>query len=92
MKREYTRPQVLIENYILSETVTACGDVSYVDYGNNMSISDAIAALNAMSNLFVASYSCGTNVSENPEALDGTGLCYHGPVESQHGAVFGFNS
>jgi len=90
MKREYTKPQVMIENYFLSESVASCAEVSYYVSTNTMTISDAVAALNAASSLFVSE--CGVDVSKHPEALDGTGFCYHGPVESVQGASFAFNS
>ena len=80
----------MIENYFLSESVASCDIVSFVSTSNTMTINDAVTALNTMDHLFIAG--CDVNVAEHPEALDGTGFCYHGPVESEFGAQFAFNS
>ena len=92
MKREYSKPKIVVENYCLSESVAACQDVTYSTINNNnMSVTDALDALTGMG-LFTAS--CTISADDvDPSVFEALGVCYHGFYTSGNaGTGYSFNS
>ncbi len=93
MKREYTKPQVIVEDYCLSESVAVCEDITVSEYNNNINVEDAWAILTGpFFGLFNAG-SCASDASQaDSSVFAGLGVCYHTSVSPSNGGTFHFNS
>ena len=93
MKREYTKPQVIVEDYCLSESVATCEEITVSQYDNNININQAWEILRgSFFGLFNAG-SCASDASQADSSIfAGLGVCYHTSVSPTEGGVFHFNS
>ena len=95
MKREYTKPQVIVEDYCLSESVATCEEITVSQYNNNININQAWEILtdpNGFFKLFNAG-SCASDASQaDSSVFAGLGVCYHTSVSPSNGGTFHFNS
>ena len=93
MKREYTKPQVIVEDYCLSESVAQCESVFVNTYNNNIDVDAAWAALTGPFFGLFSAGTCNSDASTADESVfAGFGVCYHtynAPTGSQE---YHFNS
>ena len=92
MKREYTKPQVIVEDYCLSESVATCEAITVSEYNNNIDIDQAWEILTGpFFGLFNAG--CVSDASQaDSSVFAGLGVCYHTSVSPSNGGTFHFNS
>lgn len=77
MKKNYRKPTVLIENFVLSEDIASC-DTSYA---NNMDVQNMLADVQGFTGYFNSSLSCSKMAVEGQyTTTDGQQLCYHTSV------------
>lgn len=78
MKKEYKKPELLIENFILSDYVASCGIVIAFSAAK-CSVPDGMTDLNLWhKGLFNSTWECEADIAAN----DGLGICYHGQSDS----------
>lgn len=72
MKKAYVKPEIMVENFMLSEYIASCSP----EFGNNLDV--LIEDLKGFFGVFNSSYDCSREPTPGVDmSLGGTSLCYH---------------
>ena len=74
MKKTYVKPEVMVENFVLSDYIASCDP----SFGNNMNLDNWINDIKGFFGLFTSDYACGITPDTGVDMdLGGISLCYH---------------
>lgn len=74
MKKEYKKPIIMVENFLLSECIASCGEA----FGNNMDVDGFIEQVKGFTGYFTLDDGCTEIVVAGQDyTLLGQTLCYH---------------
>lgn len=75
MKKSYSKPVIMVENFMLSEYIASCDP----KFSNNYDIDNLMQDLKGFTGYFNDAYGCSKKASSGQTYTlpDGTSLCYH---------------
>lgn len=73
MKRKYKKPVIMVENFILSESIASCGDT----FGNNMDVDEFLKDVEGFTGYFAENNCRNAAEPDKDYTFEGITLCYH---------------